>query len=50
MTKEINVKDFEEAFDEAFDEIDVSANDKSEPNSVSFQQILDSYEESREQY
>lgn len=37
-------------FDEMFKDIDVSSDCKSEPNSVSFTQIREAYNESREQY
>ena len=47
MSKEIKI---DEWFDEVFEGIDVSSDDKSEPNSVSYSQILDSYNESKEQY
>lgn len=40
----------DEWFDEHFEGIDVSSDDKSESNSVSYSQILDSYNESKEQY
>lgn len=40
----------DEWFDENFEGIDVASDDKSESNSVSYSQILDSYNESKEQY
>jgi hypothetical protein len=42
--------DIDKEFDEMFKDIDVSENIKSEPNSVSMTQILDSYMESKENY
>ena len=45
--KDVKIDDW---FDEKFEDIDVSSDDKSEPNSVSYHQILDSYNESKEQY
>lgn len=45
--KDVRIDDW---FDEKFEDIDVSSDDKSEPNSVSYSQILDSYNESKEQY
>ena len=41
--------DIDRTFDEMFEDIDVSEHIKSEPNSVSMTQILDSYMESKEQ-
>ena len=45
--KDVRIDDW---FDDKFEDIDVSSDDKSEPNSVSYSQILDSYNESKEQY
>ena len=36
-------------FDRTFEDIDKSDNDKSEQNSISFKQILEAYQESKEQ-
>lgn len=47
---EVRLEDLDKWYDEAMENIDVSSDDKSEPNSVSMTQILDSYEESKEQY
>lgn len=41
--------DIDRIFDEEFEDIDVSNDYKSEPNSVSLTQIYDSYMESKEQ-
>ena len=41
--------DIDKEFDEMFEDIDVSSDIKSEPNSVSMTQIYDSYMESKEQ-
>ena len=41
--------DIDRIFDEMFEDIDVSEDVKSEPNSVSMTQIYDSYMESKEQ-
>ena len=50
MSKEVTVEVMDKIFDDAFEGIDVSNNDKSEPNSVSLTQIRDAYNESRENY
>ncbi len=47
---EVRLEELDKWYDAAMEGIDVSANDKSEANSVSMTQILDSYEESKEQY
>ena len=41
--------DIDKEFDEMFEDIDISSDIKSEPNSVSLTQIYDSYMESKEQ-
>ena len=41
--------DIDRIFDENYEDIDVSSDIKSEPNSVSMKQIYDSYMESKEQ-
>ena len=46
--KEITVETIDNRFDEAFEDIDVSENDKSERNSVSLKSIIEAYEESRQ--
>ena len=48
--KEIRVNDLEKWVESTMERIDVSANDKSERNSVSYSQIIEAYEESKEQY
>lgn len=40
--------DFDEWYDDWYDQIDVSYN-KSEPNSIAFSQIIEAYEESKEE-
>lgn len=47
MSKEITVEAIDKLFDDAFEDIDVSADIKSERNSVSLKQIYEAYEESR---
>ena len=42
--------DIDQVFDEEFEDIDVSSDYKSEPNSVSLTQIREAYNESRENY
>ena len=49
MCKEVKLEDLDRWYDAAMENIDVSANDKSERNSVSMSQIMDAYEESKEQ-
>ena len=44
----ITVETIDEMFDSRFEDIDMSANDKSERNSVSFKSIIEAYEESKE--
>ena len=47
--KEIRVNEIDKFVDDMMEGIDVGANDKSERNSVSFSQIMEAYEESKEQ-
>ena len=47
--KEIKLNDLDRWVDDMMDGIDVASNDKSERNSVSLRQIMESYEESREE-
>lgn len=47
MAKEVKIDRW---FDENYEDIDKSEHLKSDINSISFKQIMDSYEESKEQY